>query len=101
MPKPPSKKSAIATTSAEYTEGATIHGVRYIFDNSLPSIDRIFWAVFVFIFFILTIYFTMTSYSDWQANLVITTLKNTAKDVLIEVSGYVVGSAPDVQKMKP
>ena len=75
------RRSVLHTTADDYAEGATVHGVGYIFNELLPTIDRVIWAVSVTFFFILAIFFTTNSYFDWQDNLVITTLKNTAKDV--------------------
>ena len=75
------RRSVLHATADDYAEGATVHGVGYIFNELLPTIDRVIWAVSVTFFFILAIFFTTNSYIDWQDNLVITTLKNTAKDV--------------------
>ena len=76
-----SKRSVLHSTADEYAEGATVHGVGYIFDELLPTIDRVIWGVSVGFFFVLAVMFTTNAYTDWQDNMVITTLKNTAKDV--------------------
>ena len=76
-----SKRSVLHTTADEYAEGATVHGVGYIFDELLPTIDRVIWGISVGFFFVLAVLFTTNAYTDWQDNMVITTLKNTAKDV--------------------
>lgn len=68
-------------TADEYAECATVHGVGYIFNELLPTIDRVIWGVSVGFFFVLAVLFTTNAYADWQDNMVITTLKNTAKDV--------------------
>ena len=73
--------SVLRTTADDYAEGATVHGVGYIFNELLPDVDRVIWALSVMFFFILAVFFTTNVYTDWQDNLVITTLKNTAKDV--------------------
>ena len=75
------KSSVVSLTATEYAEGATVHGVSYIFNRSLPSIDRVVWTIFELIFLLLAAYFTLTLYTDWQANNVLTTLKTTAKEV--------------------
>jgi hypothetical protein len=75
------RRSVLHATADQYAEGATVHGVGYIFDELLPAIDRIIWTVSVLGFFALAVFFTTNAYNDWQENLVITTLKNTAKDV--------------------
>ena len=77
----PNKRSVLHATADEYAEGATVHGVGYIFDELLPTIDRVIWGVSVGFFFVLAVLFTTNAYTDWQDNMVITTLKNTAKDV--------------------
>ena len=76
-----SKRSVLHATADEYAEGATVHGVGYIFDELLPTIDRVIWGFSVGFFFVLAVMFTTNAYTDWQDNMVITTLKNTAKDV--------------------
>jgi hypothetical protein len=76
-----SKSSVLCNTTDQYADGATVHGVGYIFNESLPSVDRIIWAVGVCFFFALAIFFTTSSYLDWQENQVMTSLKNTALDV--------------------
>ena len=76
-----SKRSVLHATADEYAEGATVHGVGYIFDELLPTIDRVIWGFSVGFFFVLAVLFTTNAYTDWQDNMVITTLKNTAKDV--------------------
>ena len=75
------KKSSVMMTATEYAAGATVHGVAYIFNRSLPSIDRVVWTIFELIFLLLAGYFTLTMYTDWQENSVLTTLKTTAKEV--------------------
>ena len=80
-PDETSKRSVLHATADEYAEGATVHGVGYIFDELLPTIDRVIWGVSVGFFFVLAVLFTTNAYTDWQDNMVITTLKNTAKDV--------------------
>ena len=74
-------KSSVMMTATEYAAGATVHGVAYIFNRSLPSIDRVVWTIFELIFLLLAGYFTLTMYTDWQENSVLTTLKTTAKEV--------------------
>ena len=46
---------------------------------STMATDRVIWGASVTAFFILAVFFTTNAYTDWQENLVITTLKNTAK----------------------
>ena len=73
-------KSSLAATAQTYSSEATVHGVSYVFRENSPRFDRILWAISVLTFFILACYLVSNSFSDWQNNLVITTLENTAKD---------------------
>ena len=76
-----SKVSALARTSKNYAEDASVHGVGYIVKEHLPCLDRIVWCGIVCLSLGLACYFVYTAYGTWQDNLVITTLENTAKDV--------------------
>ena len=81
MIKSTGKKNAIIQTTEEYASQATVHGVGYIFDKQLPKLDRFLWFFICLTFGILAIFLTKQSFSDWQNNQVIITLKNTAKPV--------------------
>ena len=37
---PATRRSILHATADEYAEGATVHGVSYIFNELLPAIDR-------------------------------------------------------------
>ena len=75
------KKNAIIRTTGEYASEATIHGVGYVFNKELPTLDRILWVIFCFGFAFLAVFWTHQAYSVWREDQVITTLKNTAKPV--------------------
>ena len=75
------KKAAIAQTLVDYSEDSSVHGVGYVFKKSLPLSDRILWLLSVVLFLVLACYFLFTAYKQWQENLTITSLENTAKDV--------------------
>ena len=40
------KPSTLMTTLREYTEVATVHGISYIFSQSIPRVDRALWTFF-------------------------------------------------------
>ena len=40
------KPSTLMTTLREYTEVATVHGISYIFSQSIPRVDRVLWTFF-------------------------------------------------------
>ena len=40
LPDPTTRRSILHATADEYAEGATVHGVSYIFNELLPIIDR-------------------------------------------------------------
>ena len=75
------KKTVALRALEEYASQTTIHGISYIFDKKLPAYDRMLWTLICLSFSILAILMTNQSFSNWQSDMVITTLKNTAKPV--------------------
>ena len=69
------KEHPVRRTVQEFSEWSTVHGISYIFSPSLPTADRLLWALLVFISFGLASYWSMASYNTWQEELTITTLK--------------------------
>ena len=65
----------------EFANRSTIHGISYVFDRQIPLGDRIFWFVVLGISCGLVGSLIVTTFNDWQEDLVITTLKNKAKPV--------------------
>jgi hypothetical protein len=82
-PLPPSAKghSILKDNAIKYAQSSTIHGVPYICDKSLPLVDRLLWALAVGGFLVLACVWTSDAYQDWTDNPVITTLKDTEKEV--------------------
>ena len=75
------EKLGLSKTLQDYSETATVHGVSYVFSRSLPLPDRILWALTTFTCLALAVYWSTTAYSNWQENLVVTSLKNPAMPV--------------------
>ena len=75
------KQNAIKRTANEYAGQATVHGVSYMSDRGLPHLDRVLWFLFCLGLGCLAIYWTKESFTGWQNDQTITTLKNTAKPV--------------------
>ena len=60
-----------------YTSNATVHGLSYITDISLPFVDRVVWFGIVLIFGGCAAYLSHGVFGTWQSNMVVTTLKDT------------------------
>ena len=69
--------STFLTTLRSYTNTATVHGLSYIGDRSLPVIDRLVWMVVVCVFGGCAAYISSGVFKEWQGNKVVTTLKDT------------------------
>ena len=65
----------------QYAINSSIHGVSYIFDRSSNFFDRLFWFILFSVCIGLSIFLTISSYSEWKKNQVITSLKTVAKPV--------------------
>ena len=83
--RPSSKKAggglkpckAAATTVNDFANATSIHGISYIFDNTLLILERILWFVFVAFFSGLCAYWIVQAYMDWQRNPMITSVSST------------------------
>ena len=64
-----------------YASNSTVHGINYVFDESLPILERFLWLVIVFGLGCVAMYLVYESYNAWQDNQVITTLKTLVKPV--------------------
>ena len=65
----------------EYASKSTVHGISYVFDESLSIFERFIWLVIVCGLGCEAIFLVYKSYNAWQDNPVITTLKTVAKPV--------------------
>ena len=79
MPKKPS--SFLAKTAVEFGSRTTVHGVGYVADSQFPHSIRILWLILSVLCLCLAGYLSHKSYTDWQEDQVITTLKTTARPV--------------------
>ena len=75
------RSSKLAHTVKEYANHTTIHGISYIFDQKLSTWERVLWLMVVIAFLILATHLTLDTWTQWQEEQVVTTLKNTAKPV--------------------
>jgi hypothetical protein len=74
-------KSTKKKNIEEYANRSTIHGISYIFDTKIPVGDRFLWFLILCGSCALVGSLIFTSFTDWQNDLVITTLKNKARPV--------------------
>ena len=70
-------QSAILATLRSYTSNATVHGLSYIGDLTLPVVDRLVWLVVVVVFGSCAAYLSHGVFKEWQSNKVVTTLRET------------------------
>ena len=64
-------------TLRDYTSTATVHGLNYIGDKSLPLIDRILWCVVLIILGSCVASFSYQVFKEWRSNKVVTVLRET------------------------
>ena len=81
LPRSHGKQSVLKENAISYAQHSTIHGVPYIFDRNTPVLDRIFWALAVLGLLTTALIWASSAYQEWNENPVITTLKDTEKEV--------------------
>ena len=72
---------SLRQTTKDYASQSSIHGIGYIFDPKLGAWERVLWLMVVIAFLILATHLTLDTWTQWQEEQVVTTLKNTAKPV--------------------
>ena len=72
---------SLTKTTKDYASQSSIHGIGYIFDHKLGTWERVLWLMVVIAFLILATHLTLDTWTQWQEEQVVTTLKNTAKPV--------------------
>ena len=65
----------------EFSSHSTVHGIGYVFDKELGMFDRSLWLGIVTVCVCVAVGMISSSYTTWQENMVITTLKTTTKPV--------------------
>ena len=68
---------AAASTVTDFANATSIHGISYIFDNTLLVLERILWFLFVAFFTGLCTYWIVAAYMDWQRNPMLTSVSST------------------------
>ena len=76
-----SRGISLRQTTKDYASQSSIHGIGYIFDHKLGTWERVLWLMVVIAFLILATHLTLDTWTQWQEEQVVTTLKNTAKPV--------------------
>ena len=77
----PKPKSMFSKNIEDFASRSTVHGVSYIFDRTVPPFDRFLWLIIFLGSASFAISLIYSSYTDWQDNQVITSLKTVAKPV--------------------
>ena len=80
-PKKAKKKSALFVHFEEYANRATVHGISYIFDKDVPRFDRFLWLIITLGSICLALVMIYTSFTDWQDNQVVITVKSLNKPI--------------------
>ena len=75
------KKCILAKNAEDYASRATVHGIGCVFDKEVAILDRALWLIIVLGALCLAMWMINTSYTSWQDNQVITTLKTTTKPI--------------------
>ena len=66
-------------TVSDYASVATIHGISYVIEKSLPIIERLIWLSIFALGIFLAGYMSYEGYVQWKNNQVLTSLKTTGK----------------------
>ena len=69
--------SVYLATLRSYTSTATVHGLSYLGDLTLPLVDRCVWLVVVLVFGSSAAFLSHGVLQEWQNNKVVTQLKET------------------------
>ena len=74
-------KMGVAKTLAEFGEHSSVHGISYITSSSSNHVDRLFWGCLVCLGLSVATYLSIEAFRDWNERPVITTLKDTSRQV--------------------
>ena len=81
----PEKSPKLKSKTFQIIEGfacrSSVHGVSYIFDRTVSVFDRLLWTIICLASVLFAVYLIHNTYTDWQDDQVITTLKNVAQPV--------------------
>ena len=78
---PPEQKSKLLQNIEYFSSRSSVHGLSYIFDRNISLFDRLLWVIICLIAAFFAIFLTYNSYTEWEDNQVITTLKSSAEPV--------------------
>ena len=76
------KESYLFKGLKNYADCSTVHGISYVFDPQTSLVERGIWLVLVCTSACVAVHMVEKSYTNWQDNQVITTLKTVAKGSL-------------------
>ena len=75
------RKKMFSEIFKEYAEISTIQGLAYIVKENQTLSGKVYWLLTVLFMLVLASYWTTGMYTDWQANLVLTTISSIGKSV--------------------
>ena len=75
------KRSMLVKNLEEYASRSSVHGISYVFDKTAFLFDHFIWFLIVFAFGCVAIFMVHQSYTEWQNDQVIMTVKTVAKPV--------------------
>ena len=68
-----SKKNALIQTAEEYASRSSMHGIGYVFDRDVSTVDRLLWLFLVLVFAGVAAALTWNFWVQWRNEQVIKT----------------------------
>ena len=68
---------AIGSTVQEFAKITTIHGVAYVFDRAIKSIDKLLWFLIVCFGASVAVYMSLDAWKTWKDAPVLTSVSST------------------------
>ena len=82
------KKTALTQTAEEYASQSSIHGIGYVFDRDLNTVDRLLWLFLVLAFAAVAAALTWNFWVQWRNEQVIKRDEQVIKTKELNLKGY-------------
>ena len=82
------KKRALTQTAEEYASQSSIHGIGYVFDRDLNTVDRLLWLFLVLFFAAVAAALTWNFWVQWRNEQVIKRDARVIKTKELNLNGY-------------